>query len=82
MKAAKEAAKKKKESKGGELEQEDNKIAELVLKGVNILVTKCSAQLFGHYTNDASGIELRRLLEEETNSLFRLSHHEVFRIAI
>lgn len=40
IRAAKEAAKK---SKGGELEQEDNKIAELVLKGVNILVTKCSA---------------------------------------
>jgi len=54
----------------------------LVLKGVNILVTKCSAQLFGQYTNDASGVEMRRLIEEETNSLFRLSHHEVFRIAI
>lgn len=40
MRAAREAAKK---PKGGELEQEDNKIAELVLKGVNILVTKCSA---------------------------------------
>jgi hypothetical protein len=24
------------------LDQEDNKVAELVLKGVNILVTKCS----------------------------------------
>ena len=41
IKAAKEAAKKK--PTGGELDQEDNKIAELVLKGVNILVTKCSA---------------------------------------
>ena len=82
IKAAKEAAKKKTAQAGGELEQEDNKIAELVLKGVNILVTKCSAQLFGQYTNDASGVEMRRLIEEETNSLFRLSHHEVFRIAI
>ena len=82
IKAAKEAAKKKAAQAGGELEQEDNKIAELVLKGVNILVTKCSAQLFGQYTNDASGVEMRRLIEEETNSLFRLSHHEVFRIAI
>lgn len=27
-------------------------------------------------------MELRRLIEEETNSLFRLSHHEVFKIAI
>ena len=80
MRAAKENAKKK--PTAGDLDQEDNKIAELVLKGVNILVTKCSAQLFGQYTNDAAGIELKRLIEEETNSLFRLSHHDVFRIAI
>lgn len=51
LRAAKEAAKKK----HVELEEEDNKIAELVLKGVNILVTKCSAQLFGQYVNDAAG---------------------------
>jgi ribosome biogenesis protein MAK21 len=30
----------------------------------------------------ASSVELRRLIEEETNSLFRLSHHDVFKIAI
>ena len=39
----KQAAKIKKANfKPDELDQEDNKVAELVLKGVNILVTKCS----------------------------------------
>jgi hypothetical protein len=37
IKAARLAAEKKKEG-GEEIEQEDNKIAELVLKGVNTLV--------------------------------------------
>jgi hypothetical protein len=48
------------------LEQEDNKVAELVLKGVNLLMSKCSEQLFDS-TGAASGTaEMRRLIEEET----------------
>jgi ribosome biogenesis protein MAK21 len=80
----KQAAKVKKANfKPDELDQEDNKVAELVLKGVNILVTKCSQQLFGNMSSGSdSSKEIARLIEEETNSLFRLSHHEVFRIAV
>jgi hypothetical protein len=55
-----------------EIGQEDNKVAELVLKGVNILVTKCS--------NDVISTELKQLIEEETDVLFKLTHHDVFRI--
>jgi hypothetical protein len=29
-----------------------------------------------------SSKEIARLIDEETNSLFKLSHHEVFRIAV
>ena len=54
-------------------------MAELVLKGVNVLMSKCSAQLFDSTGADSS-VEMRRLIEEETYSLFLLSHHEVFRI--
>ncbi len=80
----KQASKVKKANfKPDELDQEDNKVAELVLKGVNILVTKCSQQLFGNMSSGSdSSKEIARLIEEETNSLFRLSHHEVFRIAV
>lgn len=66
-----------------ELEQEDNKVAELVLKGVNTLMSKCSEQLFdSESTGESSAAELRRLIDEETFSLFTLTHHDVFRIAI
>lgn len=33
-------------------------------------------------TNSDSSKEIRKLIEDETNSLFRLAHHEVFRIAV
>lgn len=60
-------------------------MAELVLKGVNILMSKCSSQLFDSDAvagSESSSAEMRRLIEEETFSLFTLSHHEVFRISI
>lgn len=59
-------------------------MAELVLKGVNILMSKCSQQLFDSDATgcESSSAEMRRLIEEETFSLFTLSHHEVFRISI
>lgn len=53
-----------------------------MLKGVNILMSKCSQQLFDSESGSSSSQEMRRLIEEETVSLFRLSHHEVFKIAI
>jgi hypothetical protein len=65
-----------------ELDQEDNKVAELVLKGVNILMAKCSEQLFDSTGGESSSAEMRRLIEEETMSLFRLAHHDVLRISI
>lgn len=65
-----------------DLDQEDNKVAELVLKGVNILMSKCSDQLFDSMGGESSSAEMRRLIEEETMSIFRLAHSEVFRIAI
>lgn len=64
--------KQKKSKPNDDLEQQDNKIAELVLKGVNTLMVKCS--------NFTSNAELKKLIEEETNVLFKLTHHEVFRI--
>lgn len=41
--AARKTTTKAKSGPGVELEQEDNKVAELVLKGVNILMSKCQA---------------------------------------
>ncbi|TNV85590.1 hypothetical protein FGO68_gene17657 [Halteria grandinella] len=83
--AAKKAKKAAELNGPSELEQEDNKVAELVLKGVNILMSKCSAQLFDSDAvsgSESSSAEMRRLIEEETFSLFTLSHHDVFRISI
>ena len=57
-------------------------MAELVLKGVNILMAKCSDQLFDSTGGESSSAEMRRLIEEETMSLFRLAHHDVLRISI
>lgn len=82
VKAAKMLIKKKATKHDEGLEQEDNKVAELVLKGVNILMSKCSAQLFDSEGGESSSAEMRRLIEEETASIFRLAHHDVFKIQI
>jgi len=64
----KEAKKKK-----GEISEEDNKVIELVLKGINIVMIKSSTKM------DA---QLKELLEKQTNLLFKLTHHKVFRIQL
>lgn len=47
-------------------------------------MSKCSTQLFDSEagSGETSSAEMRRLIEEETFSLFTLSHHDVFRISI
>lgn len=48
------------------LEESDNKVAEILLKGVNILMSKCSdLDLLA-----PSNADLRKIIEEETNILF------------
>jgi len=58
--------------KVGSVDEEDNKVIELVLKGVNVIMQKCNQN------ND----DLKEILEEQTNLLFRLSHHKVFKIQL
>ena len=68
VKAEKEARKKK-----GEVSEEDNKVIELVLKGINVVLVKSNTKM------DAN---LKELLEKQTNLLFKLTHHKVFRIQL
>ena len=60
----------------GDIDESDNKIVELILKGVNILMVSSKQDL----TIGGSSGELRGILEEEMNTLFKLTHHNVFRI--
>ena len=60
-------------AKKGEVDDEDNKVIELVLKGVNIILLKSGSRV------DA---DLRKVLTEQTNLLFKLTHHKVFRIQL
>lgn len=64
---------KKQERQKGQLLEEDNKVAELVLKGINLLVLK------GSIKNDPA---FRAALEKQTDLLFKMSHHSVFRIQL
>ena len=61
------------QKKRGEVDQEDNKVIELVLKGINVVLTKSSSQIDN---------KLKGLLEQQTNLLFKLTHHKVFRIQL
>jgi ribosome biogenesis protein MAK21 len=63
----------------GDIDEAENKVVELVLKGVNVVMNKSKADL---RSSSAHGQELRKLLESETDTLFRLTHHKVFRIQI
>jgi len=63
--------KKLKKRKGSELDEEDNKVIELVLKGINIIMIK---------TSDTK--ELQKILADQTDILFKLSHHKVLRIQL
>ena len=80
MQERKIALKKLKQTKqNGDIDEEENKIVEQILKGVNLLMTKSKTDL---RMNTRLGSELRKLLEVETDTLFRLTHHNVFRIQI
>ena len=81
IQAKSKAWKKAKQIKeNGDIDQEENKIVEQILKGVNILMLKSKDELRGSGLPGARTSELRDLLEEEMNTLFRLTHHNVFRI--
>jgi hypothetical protein len=54
--------------------EEDSRVLELVLKGVNVLLVKSGM------ANNAA--ELTRVLENDINILFKLSHNNVFRIQV
>ena len=72
------AAKKIKQIKAnGYIDEEDNKLVEVILKGVNILMQKSKADL---RMASSQGQELRKLLDDEMATLFKLTHHNVFRI--
>lgn len=51
------------------LSEEDNKVVELVLKGINLVMT---------HTEDIQAIH--KILEEQIDILFKLTHHKVLRI--
>lgn len=57
------------QKKGNEIDEEDNKVIELVLKGINIIIIK---------TTDNK--ELQTIIQDQTDLLFKLSHHNVLRI--
>mmetsp|Transcript_13083 Transcript_13083/g.22071 ORF Transcript_13083/g.22071 Transcript_13083/m.22071 type:complete len:113 (+) Transcript_13083:998-1336(+) len=63
----------------GDISQEENKIIEQILKGINILMLKSKSDI---RMGSQQGAELRSLIDEETNTLFKLTHHNVFRIQI
>ena len=63
----------RRKNKSGEVDEEDNKVIELVLKGINIVMVK---------SNTRMDEELKSLLEKQTNLLFKLTHHKVFRIQL
>jgi len=51
----------------GDIDEEENKIIEAILKGINVLIINSSA-------------EIKAMLTEEIDTLFKLTHHTVFRI--
>ena len=65
-------AKKKAAMTKGEVSEEDNRVIELVLKGVNVLLVKSGLTGNAH--------EMISMLENDINTIFKLSHHKVFRI--
>ena len=52
---------------------------EQILKGVNVLMNKSKSDI---RMNNHHGQELKKLLDDEMNTLFKLTHHNVFRIQI
>ena len=57
--------------KACDVDEEDNKVVELVLKGINNMLTK-----------HKSDSEITKIIDAQTDMLFKLSHHKVFRIQL
>jgi hypothetical protein len=55
------------------VDEEDNKVIELVLKGVNIIMQKATNQVDS---------DLSKVIDKQLDILFRLTHHKVFRIQL
>lgn len=60
--------------KAGDVDEEDNKVIELVLRGVNIILQKNSSNVIDD--------DLRKVIDMQIDILFRLTHHKVFRIQL
>ena len=60
--------------KKGDVCEEDNRVIELVLKGVNVLLVKSGM------SSDPE--QLTSVLTNDIDILFKLSHHNIFRIAV
>lgn len=71
--AKKKAAKLASQQKG-DVNEEDARVLELVLKGVNVLLVKAGM------ASNAS--ELCKVLGNDIDILFKLSHHHTFRIQV
>ena len=63
----------------GDVSAEDNKMVELLLKGINVVLLNSKTDL---RMGGTIGDELRATLESELQTLFRLTHHSVFRIQL
>jgi hypothetical protein len=63
--------KKLRRRKTSEVDEEDNKVVELVLKGINIILVKAG---------DAK--DLHTIINEQADLLFKLTHHKVLRIQL
>jgi len=62
--------------KNGDIDDQDNREVEMILKGINILMQQSKQDL----TMGGEKNELKLLLEAEMDTLFKLTHHNVFRI--
>lgn len=55
------------------MDEEDNKVIELVLKGVNIIMQRSS---------HSADSDLGKVIDRQLDILFKLTHHKVFRIQL
>ena len=60
--------------KYGEVDQEDNKVLDLVLKGVYTVMLKSQSMEIDH--------DVKKMIEAQINILFKLTHHKVFKIQL
>ena len=60
----------------GDIDQEENRIVEIILKGINIILVYSKSEM------RQENSELKGLIQKEMNTLFKLTHHNVFRIQL